>query len=98
MFRNPSAIYIWKNGHGLLMDSAEGSYSQLWDHFKSKELLDKIIRKTNFIFITHLHGDHQLGVLKMISERDKLLERVDPKDKLYVMIPSPMMEWMKEFV
>ena len=55
-FRNPSSIYVLKNECGLLMDSAEGSYGQLFDHFGSKEKVDEIIRKTNFVFITHMHG------------------------------------------
>ena len=45
-----------------------------------------------------MHGDHQLGILKIIFERDQLLEQVDSNDKLFVMVPFPMMEWMKEFV
>lgn len=40
------------------MDSAEGSYGQLYDHFGSKELVDLAILKTRFVFITHIHGDH----------------------------------------
>jgi ribonuclease BN (tRNA processing enzyme) len=26
------------------------------------------------IFITHIHGDHQLGVIKIMYERDKILK------------------------
>ena len=40
------------------MDSAEGSYGQLWDHFGTKKRVDEVLLKTRVIFITHIHGDH----------------------------------------
>jgi ribonuclease Z len=73
MYRGPSAIYMFRKGHGILMDSAEGSYAQLYDHFGGQlDIINQIILQTKVIFITHIHGDHQLGVLKMIDARDKL--------------------------
>lgn len=54
--------------------------------------------QTRFAFITHIHGDHQLGILKIIYERDQLLEGFDEKNKFYVITPSPMMTWMELFV
>jgi len=33
MYRAASAIYVFIKGHGILMDCAEGSYGQLYDHF-----------------------------------------------------------------
>lgn len=32
-YRSASAIMIFFRGHGILMDCAEGSYGQLYDHF-----------------------------------------------------------------
>ena len=46
------------------------------------------------MFITHIHGDHQLGVLKILSEREK----AGATDSIYVITPSPMLEWMQLFV
>ena len=80
------------------MDSAEGSYGQLFDHFGSKEKVDEIIRKTNFVFITHMHGDHQFGILKIIYERDQLTTEFNDDDKMYVIVPSTMMTWLQLFV
>jgi ribonuclease BN (tRNA processing enzyme) len=82
------------------MDCAEGSYGQLWDHLGTKALVDECLLKTRCIFITHIHGDHQLGVLKIMLERDRLLPPVDPTrndsdKKLYIVTPTPMMAWME---
>ena len=58
VMRGASAIYLTYQQCGLLMDCAEGSYGQLWDHLGSKELVDEALLKTRCIFITHIHGDH----------------------------------------
>ena len=89
-YRSVSAIMLFHNGHAILMDSGEGSYSQIFDHFRDLQLVNEILLKTRFVFITHIHGDHQLGILKIMQERDNL----SPCDKLYVVTPTPMMEWM----
>ena len=71
---------------------------QIWDHFGSKEYVDKVLLKTKVAFITHIHGDHQLGILKIMYERDQILEKFDENEKLYVVTPTPMMSWMELFV
>ena len=68
--RGASAIYMIRKGHGILMDCAEGSYGQLMDHFGEKDFVDELLIKTKVVFITHIHGDHQLGILKILEERD----------------------------
>ena len=83
-------------GYGILMDCAEGSYSQLFDHFGSKNIVDEVLIRTKVAFITHIHGDHQLGILKILYERDMLVK--DTNNIIYVVIPSPMMDWVKAFV
>jgi ribonuclease BN (tRNA processing enzyme) len=97
-YRGASAIYVFHNGHGILMDCAEGSYMQIYDHFGSKSKVDQVLLQTKVAFITHIHGDHQLGILKIMYERDLLLEKFDPLNKLYVVTPTPMMSWMELFV
>lgn len=48
------------------------------------------------VFITHIHGDHQLGVLKIMSERDKIASA--ESGKLFVVAPTTMLDWLRLFV
>lgn len=59
---------------GFILDCGEGSYYQLFNHF-GYEQIDEVILNIRTIFITHIHSDHNLGVLDLISERNKLLRR-----------------------
>jgi len=58
VMRGASAIYITQKKCGILMDCAEGSYGQLWDHLGTKALVDEVLVNTRVVFITHIHGDH----------------------------------------
>ena len=90
---------VFIKGHGLLMDCAEGSYGQLLDHFQTVERVNEVLLKLKAVFITHIHGDHQLGIIKIMLERDKLLEAqgasVDINNKLFVVVPSIMMDYVQ---
>ena len=74
------------------MDCSEGSYGQLMDHFACQETVDKLLVRTEFIFITHYHGDHQFGVLKILAERDRIvgLNTDETASKIYVITPAPI--------
>lgn len=71
---------------------------QICDHFGDQQKVDEVLLKTKVAFITHIHGDHQLGILKIMFERDNLLKEFNASNKLYVVTPTPMMGWMKMFV
>lgn len=61
-----------------------------------------VMQKTKIVFITHMHGDHTLGILKVLSERDNILQKMDREltedDKIYVVAPAPIIEWLEVFV
>ena len=61
--------------------------------------MDLVLLKTRVIFITHIHGDHQLGILKMMQERDLILFHMveEQRTELFVVVPFPMMEWMQTY-
>ena len=99
MFRNSSAIYIFSQDGALLMDCSEGTYQQMFDHFGTKVNVDQVILKTKVVFITHMHGDHQLGILKIMYERDKLMRKKpsNQRTKLFIALPTLMRNWMEVF-
>ena len=53
------------------MDVAEGTYGQLYDHFRTKEGVSSVLNRTRVILITHIHGDHAFGIYKILLERDR---------------------------
>ena len=69
-YRGASAIYVFNKNSAVLMDCAEGTYGQILDHFGAQDKVDRVMLKTRVVFITHIHGDHQLGILKFLYERD----------------------------
>lgn len=89
-------------GHGLLMDTADGCYGQIQDHFGSQTIVDEVVLQTKVVFITHIHGDHQLGILKLLHERDKLITASGKPSSaefdLYLVTPSPLVEWLELYI
>ncbi len=61
--RNTTSIYLQFLGDGFLFDCGEGTQRQI---FKA----DLNINKINYIFLTHLHGDHVLGIPGLIQTLD----------------------------
>jgi ribonuclease Z len=102
IYRNVSSIYVKLaekfNNYGLLLDCGEGSYQQIYDYF-GKEKTDQIMDNMKIIFLTHKHGDHMLGALKVIFEIEKL-KRLKKNinyedDKVYIIAPKTLLKWIK---
>ncbi len=80
--RHPSSQFLKVGNHSLLIDCGEGSQKRLRD-----------VPKTNLfhishIFISHLHGDHYLGIVGLLSSLG-LMRREKP---LHIYAHEPLQE------
>ena len=66
-YRNVSATLLRTGKYGnFLFDCGEGTLGQLRRVFKPAALQD-VLRNLNFIWISHLHADHHLGLLSVLG-------------------------------
>lgn len=80
--RNPSAQLLNINEKYYLIDCGEATQNQL-NRFRIRA------SRIDYIFITHLHGDHYLGLVGLLSSlhlagRDKALELFGPPELLEI--------------
>lgn len=81
LLRNPSAQLLNVAGHSFLIDCGEGTQIQLRKNAVK-------IQRISHIFISHLHGDHYLGLLGLLQTMH-LLGR---KTKLVLVCPPELKE------
>ena len=84
VLRNSSCylVYLSENS-SILMDCGEGTLGQIICHFGEENYKNEI-KKIKAIYISHAHGDHQLGLMNILNERKK----IDDKNLLYLCIPD----------
>ena len=104
-YRNVTSILIENKIQSLkkyiLFDCGEGTYQQMIEKFgfqKTKNILLNI----RLIAISHKHGDHMLGLIKLLKELDKLLIKgniiIDEKSYIYIIVPSTIIEFVKNSI
>ncbi|XP_049849537.1 uncharacterized protein LOC126319882 [Schistocerca gregaria] len=75
-YRNVSSTLVHIFGFGcLLLDSGEGTLGQLYRHYGSD--YKQILAKIKCIFISHMHADHHLGLIRIVLARQECGE-VEP--------------------
>ncbi len=50
----------------MLLDCGEGSHIQIAEHY-GYDIYEEVLLSIRTIFITHIHSDHNLGILDLIS-------------------------------
>lgn len=85
--RNPTSQVVSVYGEHIMLDCGEGTQVQMQIHGVKWS-------KLNYIFISHMHGDHYFGLAGLINSMS-LLGRVAP---LYLFGPAPIMPMMEEIL
>ncbi|GAO50529.1 hypothetical protein SAICODRAFT_29466 [Saitoella complicata NRRL Y-17804] len=92
--RNVSATLITSEQGNYLLDCGEGTLGQLTRLYGPEELR-KILRELRFIFISHEHGDHQLGLIGLLRAVHAVKDRNDP-NRLLLITPPQHLRWLRE--
>ena len=100
-YRNVSSILLQTASSGnVLLDCGEGTLAQLYRHFGAAEG-DRVLARLGVIFISHIHGDHNLGVISLLNKRAHLLRSSSPSSELmaptWVVGPKKVLWWLRDY-
>ncbi|KAI8825010.1 beta-lactamase-like protein [Fimicolochytrium jonesii] len=94
-YRNVSSTLIKLPEGNILLDGGEGTLGQLYRHF-GPDGLDTEIGKLRLIFLSHLHADHHLGLIRIIKHWFELRDRGHPSP-LIIIAPYRFNEFLEEY-
>lgn len=79
----------------VLLDSGEGTYGQLIRHFGVAGA-ENVLSDLKAIYVSHLHADHHIGLIGVLSARQKMrkdrLLKID--QPIYLLAPVQIMTWL----
>ncbi|KAI3929419.1 hypothetical protein MKW92_010446 [Papaver armeniacum] len=95
-YRNVSSIFINLFSKGsLLLDCGEGTLGQLRRRFGVIGAND-FVRGLKFIWISHKHADHYLGIASILSLRCRLLKGTN-HDRIIVIAPEELKTYLDKY-
>lgn len=68
----------------ILLDCGEGSIGQLYRFYGDRT--EDIIRSIKALHITHMHGDHHMGIMDLVRLRQKCI----PENRSPLLLMAPM--------
>ncbi|XP_078348561.1 zinc phosphodiesterase ELAC protein 2-like [Oculina patagonica] len=94
-YRNVSSTLINMSEKGsILLDCGEGTYGQLYRHYG--KYVDRVLFQLKCVFISHIHADHHLGLIRILEKRFNL-ENEAPEDYLLIIGPAKIGKWLQEY-
>ncbi|WFD34689.1 ribonuclease Z [Malassezia cuniculi] len=99
-YRNVLSTLVHLPGDGyVLLDAGESTYGQLARRFGPGDNgwsgcgVDKILRNLRLLFVSHIHGDHHMGVARLLRERRLL----NPSEPLYLVTNNYTRYYLTEY-
>ncbi|WFD33134.1 ribonuclease Z [Malassezia sp. CBS 17886] len=103
-YRNVLSTLVHLRGTGyILLDAGEGTFFQLarrcgpgargWKDGSGYEGIDTVLRNLRMIFVSHIHGDHHMGVVRLLLERRKL----GVTEPLYLVANNYTLLYLREY-
>mmetsp|Transcript_37441 Transcript_37441/g.60937 ORF Transcript_37441/g.60937 Transcript_37441/m.60937 type:complete len:747 (-) Transcript_37441:539-2779(-) len=98
-YRNVSAILLrlaareqGGDNHAILLDSGEGTSGQIIRKFGRELGLDIIKKQLKFVWISHMHADHHIGLLRVLYIRGRDME------PLHIMGPDDLGHFLDDSI
>mmetsp|Transcript_21756 Transcript_21756/g.42796 ORF Transcript_21756/g.42796 Transcript_21756/m.42796 type:complete len:777 (+) Transcript_21756:107-2437(+) len=90
-YRNVSSILLRTNSGSMLWDAGEGTCAQLARLLGQKGAHQLVESDLKCVYITHMHADHHLGLLNVLSWRARA-----KSPKLLVVGPSDLADFLEK--
>lgn len=92
--RNVSSILLqpYQDSY-VLLDCGEGTLGQI-QRFYGKQKAEEVIRNLKCIYVSHLHADHHIGLIGLLTERLKLLGSQEHSQKVLLLAPKQIEPWL----
>ncbi|KAG0178101.1 Zinc phosphodiesterase ELAC protein 2 [Apophysomyces sp. BC1034] len=95
-YRNVSGTLVKIPEYGsILLDAGESTYGQMMRRF-GRDQLDKELRDIRCIFVSHLHADHHLGVMRLLTKMHAL-KQSGTKRPTFMVAPGIFRNWVEEY-
>eukprot|EP00181_Compsopogon_caeruleus_P005835 CAMPEP_0184683898 /NCGR_PEP_ID=MMETSP0312-20130426/13070_1 /TAXON_ID=31354 /ORGANISM="Compsopogon coeruleus, Strain SAG 36.94" /LENGTH=724 /DNA_ID=CAMNT_0027136607 /DNA_START=322 /DNA_END=2497 /DNA_ORIENTATION=+ len=92
-YRNVSSILLNLFDRGcILLDAGEGTYGQLVRRYGVGKA-DQLVSNLKAIWISHMHADHHLGTVGILSRR----RRLEDGRPILVVGPAQLDQWLHKF-
>ena len=96
-YRSLSAILVHLPNNGyMFLDCGEGTISQLYKCF-GEEHANHILCNLKCIFVSHIHGDHHLGLIRILQRRLALFEQKSFCPHLVIIGPNLLRRWLEDY-
>ena len=92
--RNVSSILVQPcEDSYILLDCGEGTLGQIQRFYGNKQA-EQVIKQLKCVYISHLHADHHIGLIGLLTERLKLLGCEEHDQKILLLSPKQIEPWL----
>ncbi|KAL7748763.1 hypothetical protein RI367_005918 [Sorochytrium milnesiophthora] len=112
-YRNVSSTVVSTPKGSIVLDCGEGTFGQLYRLFGTSQTtesatlmrqrcpdLDAFLTSLKLIFISHMHADHHLGLVRILGACNRLRQQrsvESPLEKLVLIAPARMYHFLSEY-
>ncbi|KAI8920004.1 beta-lactamase-like protein [Powellomyces hirtus] len=94
-YRNVSSTFVTFPTGNVLLDAGEGTLGQLFRSY-GPEGMRNAIANLKFIFLSHLHADHHLGMIRIMSYWNQIRDR-QTSQPLVMVAPARYRIFLEEY-